>query len=95
MDVKEAVKKAKSHMIDLFDDEEIADVGLEEVELDETSNTWNITVGFSRPWHRRTQDPMTAALLPAYRRSYKVVRINDDSGKVISIMDRILESSRK
>ena len=46
MDVKQAVQTAKSYIVGLFDEEEITDVGLEEVEFDELSDEWRITIGF-------------------------------------------------
>ena len=50
MDVKEAVRTAKEYLAELFAEETITDVGLEEVVFDDASNEWNITIGFSRPW---------------------------------------------
>ena len=50
MDVKEAVQTAKNYIAELFTDETIADVGLEEVEFNDASNNWEVTIGFSRPW---------------------------------------------
>ena len=93
MDVKQAVSIAKSHLIDLFSDEGIINLGLEEVELDTSTNTWKITLGFSRPWdHKNT---LVAALGNDGRpnRSYKVVRISDDDGSVMSLTDRVLDPS--
>ncbi len=92
MDVREAAQVAKEYLIDLFDGEGISHVGLEEVEFDDTSNEWKITIGFSRPWEHKIT--LTAALgegRPA--RSYKVVRINDVDGSVISVKDRLLAAS--
>lgn len=94
MDVKEAAHTAKSYLIDVFSDEGITDVGLEEVELNAPSNTWKITLGFSRPWNRN-RNPLIGALPDAYAgRSYKVVSISNSSGRVISIKDRILDASK-
>ncbi len=50
MDVKEAVRTAKKYVAELFTDETIANGGLEEVEFNNTSNNWEVTIGFSRPW---------------------------------------------
>ena len=92
MDVKEAARTAKAFLADLYEGEGIAHVGLEEVEFDETSNEWKITIGFSRPWDHR--NPLTAALGEGHpARSYKVVRINDDDGRVKSVKDRVLAAS--
>ena len=93
MDVKEAVRVAKAHVADLFAEENIANVALEEVVvLDESpSRKWNITIGFSRPW----ENSMVAAVVAGKQgtRSYKVVRIDDGSGAVESLTDRFLPGS--
>ena len=80
MNVKEAVELAKKHILELFAEEGISNVGLEEVEYDELQAAWHITIGFSRPWdhHVFEKDP---------RRSYKVVNIGDD-GQVRSVKNR-------
>lgn len=90
MDVKQAVQIAKQYVSDLFEGEPIANIGLEEVVYEDESNTWKITVGFSRPWHRKS--PLTAAemLGGPFERAYKVVQIDDGTGKIESLMDRIL-----
>ena len=93
MDVNEAVRLAKAYVADLFEAEQITDVGLEEIVFDEKSYSWNVTIGFSRPWDQK--GPLVAALTerrPA--RSYKVVRINDQSHEVQSVTDRFLEPSQ-
>ena len=50
MDVKEAAKLAKEYVADLFAEEGIGNVGLEEIELGADCGSWVVTVGFSRPW---------------------------------------------
>ena len=92
MDVKEASRKAKEYVIDLFDGEGLSNVGLEEIEFDELSSHWKITVGFSRPWD--TNNSVVAALGDRRpERSYKVVHI-DDHGRVKSVTDRVLPAIR-
>ncbi len=89
MDVKEAVGTAKSYVIDLFADEGITDVGLEEVVFEEVAGDWKVTVGFSRRWNQI--NGIAAALAPGVRnRSYKVIRIRDQDSRVISLTDRQL-----
>ena len=39
MEVKEAAQTAKVYLLDIFEDEDISDLGLEEVIFDELSNT--------------------------------------------------------
>ena len=91
MDVKEAVRTAKNYVSELFTDETITDVGLEEVVFDDTSNNWEITIGFSRPWQK---DSLAASLgNQPPGRSYKLVCINDNDGHVTSLTDRVLTAS--
>ena len=92
MDVKEAAKLAKDYVADLFAEEEIGNVGLEEMELMSGPNgpQWAVTVGFSRPWHSGGLATITLGQR-GLRRSYKVLRIDDQNGKVESVRDCILQ----
>ena len=99
MDVKEAVSVAKSYVKDVFADEDISNFGLDEVEYDDRSNVWYITIGFSRPWNSPrsvpSQAPFLGALSPRLnemtaqprKRSFKIVSVND-KGKVLSLKNR-------
>lgn len=105
MDVKEAARTARAYIADLFADENVQHVGLEEVEFDDVSDVWNITIGFSRPWEF-SKDPSkdSASSLPDLfpelnhlnppppppQRSYKIVRVRDSDGRIISVMHRAL-----
>lgn len=91
MDVKEAVAAAKRYIEEVFSDEGIAEIGLEEVEFDNARDVWRITMGFSR--ERMVVDMSSPALghllAPRRRvRSYKVVRISDKNNKVLSVKNR-------
>lgn len=92
MDVKAAVKLAKEHVLDLFADENITNLGLEEVELNNDAQEWVVTLGFSRPWDepRNTLASLAESNLP--RRSYKIVRIYDQSEMVSCIKNREVPS---
>ena len=93
MDVKEAVRTAKSYVADLFEGEDIMDVGLEEVKFDEHQNSWVVTVGFSRYWGI-SMNSVAARIRDEYRgRSYKVIQIADADGRVLSLSDRVLPKS--
>lgn len=90
MNVKQAVRAAKEHIIDIFDDEQITRIALEEVEFDSATDEWRVTIGFNRPWdaNNALASRLTSDL---YRdRSFKVVRIKDDNGEVSAIADRML-----
>jgi hypothetical protein len=82
MDVKQAVVTAKGHIEDLFGEERILNMGLEEVELDE-EGLWRITIGFSRPWNRN----VGSVLSGENSRSYKIVILRDEDGRFLSVKD--------
>ena len=86
MDVKEAVELAKKHIANLFSNEGITNLGLEEVEYDDARDQWRITLGFSRAWDQ--QGFVVTALGPAaIKRTYKVVLI-DKEGRPLSVKNR-------
>ena len=89
MDVREAVIKAKAYLAELYLDENISNVGLEEIERDDQTNTWNITIGFSRPWDEpRNPFAVLTKQMPVLKRSYKLVRVDDETGKILSVKNR-------
>jgi len=88
MQVNEAVKIAKQYILELFADEKISNLGLEEVEFDPEKQEWMVTVGFSRPWDEphnvfaaMTNDVFT-------RRTFKALRISDVDGQILSVKRR-------
>ena len=92
MDVKEAAKLAKDYVADLFAEEGVGHVGLEEIELRD-DRFWEVTVGFSRPWD---QDGLATITLGqrGLRRSFKVIRIDGQTRVVESVKDRILQDAK-
>ena len=82
MEVKQAVKVAKHYVLDLFGDEGIVNIGLEEVE--ELGGYWRITIGFSREWDKN----IGTVLSGAASRTYKTIEISDEDGQVLSVKDR-------
>ena len=67
----------------------------EEVDFDDASHEWRITLGFSRPWSgKQVAQPEGGGgftLIPPPRlagRVYKVVRIDDEHGRVASLKNR-------
>ncbi|MBI5815853.1 MAG: hypothetical protein HZB29_09620 [Nitrospinae bacterium] len=88
MKVNEAVRMAVTHVSSLFEHEKLTNIGLEEVEYDPEHHEWTVTVGFSRPWDYPTSTTTIAAL--AYqseppKRSYKIIRINDDNQEIVAM----------
>lgn len=82
MNVKQAVAIAKEHIRDLFGEEEILNLGLEEVELDD-QELWRVTIGFSRPWNRSAGSVLSGE----NSRSYKIVLLRNRDGHVVSVKD--------
>lgn len=87
MNVKEAVSAAKQYIQELFADETITNLGLEEVEFNESMKEWQVTIGFSRPWDR-LGGLSGLATYPNQMRSYKVVRISNETKSIISVKNR-------
>ena len=87
MDAKEAAQAAKNYVLELFGDEGIANIGLEEIEMDR-SNCWKITIGFNRTWDRT----ISSVLGRDDDRSYKVIQVSNKNGRILSVRDRILAS---
>jgi len=87
MQVKEAVSLAKQYVKDVFAEEKIDGLGLEEVEFDDKTRIWSVTIGFSRPWDETagTFGAKLAGFVPR-RRDYKVVRIVDGDKRVIRLI---------
>jgi len=86
MDVKAAVDYAKKQIQLLFGDDDIKNLGLEEVVHDEAQGLWRVTIGFSRPW----DEPRNALAALAgqnvyWRRAYKVVAIDENTSDIRSI----------
>ena len=89
MVVKEAAHAAKEYLLDLLSEEQITNVGIEEVEFENGAQDWKITIGFSRPWDQKNA-VLTALGDQSPARSYKVIRISDNDGQVKSVTDRLL-----
>lgn len=88
MDVKEAVALARQYLQEVFAEEKIANLGLEEVEYDDVQHLWSITLGFSRPWDNTFQGKIATALGDPGKREYKVVKIDDRNKRGIAIKNR-------
>lgn len=89
MEAKEAVKTAKTHILDILGAESIIDTMLEEVKYDYDADEWLITISFRRPWDPPIK-PDATPLEIFDSRTYKLVRIEDKTDKILSLSDRIL-----
>jgi hypothetical protein len=91
MDVKEAIAAAKKYVNEVYADEQVTNLGLEEVEHSPGAGSWEITLAFSRPWNTprtRAQEILeNLGGVSSLKRSYKVITIADD-GTVLSMKNR-------
>jgi hypothetical protein len=93
MNVKQAVAAALAFIGEVYANENLTNIGLEEVKSDEES--WLVTVGFSRPWDYPKPEAVSpfdvaATLLPRkelapFRREYKTLRVNRTTGDVLEM----------
>jgi len=51
MDVMEAIATAKQYVAEIYAEEAVTNLGLEEVEHSVQAGQWIVTLGFSRPWN--------------------------------------------
>ena len=91
MEVKEAVRRAREYVSDVFEDQGITDVGLEEVEYKFGPPRWEVTIGSLALGTERVSVTVLGEGRPA--RSYKVLRVNDENGEVESLTDRVLTTA--
>lgn len=88
MQVKAAVKTALEHVESLYESESLSNLGLEEVEFDEESGRWLVTIGFSRPWDYPQNRIAELAGANVPKRSFKIVYIDDETGSVKAFKNR-------
>ncbi len=91
MDAKDAIATAKRYVSEVYADELVTNLGLEEIEHVPADGNWIITLGFSRPWNTprtRAQEVLeNLGAVSSLRRSYKVITVSDD-GSVLSMKNR-------
>ncbi|MES2156974.1 MAG: hypothetical protein V4512_04165 [Pseudomonadota bacterium] len=93
MEVKRAILIAKNYITDVFGDEGVFNVGLEEVEY--VGSKWEVTIGFSRKWDKPPRNPFSSIAvgeqpdLRAVNRTYKIVEVDDETEEVLGVRNRI------
>lgn len=85
--VKTAVSNAMLFVLELYQGKLIEDILVEEVEFSELANQWLITIGFTI---KKVKDNSSSLILPEREiaRKYKIVHIDAQSGKPISMKIR-------
>ena len=78
MEAKEAISEAKTLLKDLYSDENVSEIRLEEVEFDEENDSWLVTLGIMRPVVKQTSRSMLVSPLETpLKRTYKIVTVPD------------------
>ena len=91
INVKEAIRLAKTQVADLLEGETYSQLGLEEVKYDDREGQWVITLGLNRQWNveKQTQPGSVYGGLPASTtrqiRTYKKIRLDGKTGELIAM----------
>ncbi len=89
--MREAVQKATATMRELYSEDQLQDLLLEEIELSrrEIDPMWLVTMGFTRP---RKFKPLDAIVQPQTAdRVYKRIKIDANTGAFKGMSDRQLD----
>ena len=86
----EAVQAAKRYAKEIFGDEGISRIRLEEINYDAVSDEWQITVGFSYQSSTSGLESTLRVDTVYGNRQYKVVRVRDRDGAFAGLTDRML-----
>jgi hypothetical protein len=88
IDIKDAVKAARVFAQQLFDQESLKNLALEEVELDADAGEWLVTLGYDSP-NRKRKTTTGPSLFPTVEelniREYKIFRIAANDGHLVSM----------
>ncbi|HKP76251.1 MAG TPA: hypothetical protein VJT67_12055 [Longimicrobiaceae bacterium] len=91
VDVKQAVKSAESYARELFGDQELSHLRLEEVEFSELEALWKVTLGWVEPAVAKPGLVFSNGSIQRLPRVYKVFEVDAETGKVRSMKIRDLE----
>lgn len=89
MNAKQAIAKAKTSVADLFENEGVHDIRLEEIRFDDVPSQWLVTVGFLRG--KPSSGTILDKIQPEWRREYKVVAISNSTEEAVSVTIRSLD----
>lgn len=94
MDSLQAIATAKKYIGEVYADEELVDIDLDEIEHVPASGMWNVTLILSRPWdtpRTRAQELLeNMGAASPFRRSIKTVTL-DENGNVLAMKNRKLD----
>jgi hypothetical protein len=84
LDVKAAVTTAVTYLKDLYSEEELKNIRLEEVWLSDDEKYWYVTIGYNSLTSAR--DPLASLRLP--EREYKLFKVRVEDGRVMKMKMR-------
>jgi hypothetical protein len=84
VDVKEAATPALHYLKELYSEEKLENIRLEEVWLSEDERYWYVTIGYDSPLP--AQDPLAVLRPPA--REYKLFKVRTEDGRVVKMKVR-------
>lgn len=99
MNLKEAVKESINIVNDLLNNPgsvEIKNLLLEEVKFNEQENIWEVTVSFAIPNYQQPSQNFASLFKspePTFKREYRLVKIDNHSGEVKSMNNRMLKEA--
>jgi len=82
IEVKEAVARAVEFLGNIYANENLKDVRLEEVELVYGEPYWDVTLSYLK---ESTPSNVAAAITGSSGREYKVIKLNSENGEVVSM----------
>ncbi len=82
VDIRQAVQAALEFMHGIYEEEDLKKLGVEEVERDAESKHWVVTIGIGGAEPASTMSVVEGT---GIGRRYKIIRIDAESGAVISM----------
>ncbi len=80
IEVTQAVKLARQFFNEIYQDEDIQNLMLEEVVIDQDSNEWRITLGYDSHIIKEANHVFSKKIIDKMPRVYKRIHIDADEG---------------
>jgi len=90
IEVTQAVKIARGFFNEIYQDEDIQNLMLEEVVIDEDSNEWRITFGYDSHISKEANTIFSEKTIDKILRVYKRIHIDADKGDFKGMFIRIV-----
>jgi hypothetical protein len=90
--LRQAVDIATKTIRELYPEEALEDLLLEEIYYWDADQEWEVTLGFSRPYSTQRPGAVTSVFPQAKPRSYKRFKINANTGEVRGMLDGTIDT---